>query len=806
ELYIGGIALADGYLNRPELTAERFIINPFDENSRLYKTGDLVRYLPDGNIEFLGRIDNQVKIRGFRIELGEIETALSQNADIQASCVIVREDNPGNKRLVAYIVSDKTLAVSELREYLQGRLPEYMIPNSFVYLEKLPLTPSGKIDRRALPAPSINTETKENYVAPNTPTEEILTGIWTQVLKIEKVGINDNFFELGGHSLLATQLVSRIRASFQVEIPLKNIFTAPTIEQLAQVIETTQKQQANTQQTPIQTRTENQEIPLSYAQQRLWFIDKLEPNSASYNLSAALKIQGELSIEALEISFKTIINRHATLRTNIREIAGKPQQIIHYQTDWKLSVINLENLDKETQEKQTAEIINQQTNQPFNLAEDSLIRANLIKISDTENILTLCMHHIISDGWSIGVFIEELVTIYNNYIQGKETELKSLPIQYADFAIWQRNWLQGEVLEQQLNYWTKQLENAPKLLELPTDRPRPAEQTYKGKYQQFSITEQLTNKLKKLSQEQGVTLFMTLFTAYNTLLYRYTGQTDILVGTPIANRNRKEIEALIGFFVNTLVLRTKLGENSKFNEILNQTRTTALSAYAHQDLPFEMLVEALEIERELSHSPLFQVMFVLQNAPTSDIEISGLEITSIETEITTAKFDLTLTMKQTSDGLIGGWEYNTDLFDSSTIERMTGHLTTLLTAIVENPTAEINQLPILTEPEKQTLLINWNNTETTYSEKTVTQLFTEQVAKTPDAIAVVSENQQITYSELNKKANKLAHHLTSLGVGTDSIVGIYIERSLEMIIGILATLKAGSAYLPIDTEYPKERV
>ncbi|NET71698.1 MAG: amino acid adenylation domain-containing protein, partial [Sphaerospermopsis sp. SIO1G2] len=534
ELYIGGIALADGYLNREELTAERFINNPFDENSRLYKTGDLVRYLPDGNIEFLGRVDNQVKIRGFRIELGEIEAILSQNADIQASCVMVREDNPGDKKLVAYIVANKTDRVNELRENLKARLPEYMIPNAIVYLDQLPLTPSGKVDRRALPAPDYS-EIKSAYIAPRTPTEEILTTIWTQVLKIDKVGINDNFFELGGHSLLATQLVSRISTNFQIEIPLKNIFTAPTVEQLAKIIETTQ--QTKTPQTPIKPRTENQKIPLSYPQQRLWFIDKLEPNSASYNLPAALKIQGKLSIEALENSFQTIIKRHQTLRTNFQEIAGKPQQIIQQQIDWKLSIKNLENLEHQEQEKQIAAIIKNQTNKPFNLEKDNLIRAELIKITENLNILTLCMHHIISDGWSIGILVEELATIYNNQIKGKETELKPLPIQYADFATWQRNWLQGETLETQINYWSKQLEKAPKQLEIPTDRPRPAVQTFKGKYQQFKISKELSKQIEKLSQEQGVTLFMTLFAAYNTLLYRYTGQTDILVGTPIANRN-----------------------------------------------------------------------------------------------------------------------------------------------------------------------------------------------------------------------------------------------------------------------------
>ncbi|WP_353931426.1 non-ribosomal peptide synthase/polyketide synthase [Okeanomitos corallinicola TIOX110] len=807
ELHIGGAGLARGYLNRPELTAEKFITNPFENgNTKLYKTGDLVKYLVDGNIEYLGRIDNQVKIRGFRIELGEIETALSQNQEIQTSCVIVREDNPGNKQLVAYIVSETTSTVSELRQYLKGRLPEYMIPNAFVYLENLPLTPNGKIDRRALPAPD-QSELQLEYIAPRTATEEILTLIWAEVLKIERVGITDNFFELGGHSLLATQIVSRIRSNFNIEIPLQSIFTAATLEEQAKLIQQTQTQKAEINQTPIKPRIEKTEIPLSFSQQRLWFLDKLEPNSSTYNIPAALKLEGKIDKLALEKSLKAIINRHESLRTNFREIAGKAEQIIHTDSDWKLSIIDLQNLSTEKAEKEIERLTKQQATQPFNLSNENLIRITLILLSDTENILSLCMHHIISDGWSMGVFIDELSALYNSYIQGKETELKPLPIQYADFAIWQRNWLQGEVLEQQINYWSKQLENAPTFLPLPTDRPRPAVQTFAGAYQEFTISKELTEKLQKVSKEQGVTLFMTLLAAYNTLLYRYTGQTDILVGTPIANRNRKEIESLIGFFVNTLVLRTELSGNSKFSEILNKTRSTALSAYAHQDLPFEMLVEALEIERDLSHSPLFQAVFALQNAPISEIELTGLKTNLLPIETATAKFDLTLSIEQTETGLIGGWEYNTDLFDSSTINRMTGHFINLLSAIVENPAAEINQLPILTETEKQQLLIDWNQTETEYpKDKCIHQLFEEQVEKTPDAVAVVFEGKQLTYRELNNKANQLAHYLISLGVKADSLVGICVERSLEMIIGQLGILKAGASYLPIDPEYPTERI
>ncbi|NET02964.1 MAG: amino acid adenylation domain-containing protein, partial [Sphaerospermopsis sp. SIO1G1] len=808
ELHIGGAGLAKGYLKRPELTAKTFIANPLDNGkTKLYKTGDLVKYLEDGNIEYISRIDNQVKLRGFRIELGEIETVLNQNEDVQTSVVVIREDNPGYKQLVAYIVAETELSTSEIRQYLKGKIPEYMIPSGFVYLENLPLTPNGKVDKKALPAPNLTTEIADNYIAPQTPTEEILAAIWQQVLKVGSVGINDNFFELGGHSLLATQLVSRIRDQFQIEIPLQTVFVETTIAELAQAIEQLQKQNLQLAAPGILPRGENAELSLSYAQQRLWFIDQFEPNSASYNIPIALRLQGKLELTALENSFREIINRHEALRTNFQATEGKAGQIIHQTTNWQMSVIDLQNLSVLETERTVKELIQQQSIQPFDLVNDYLFRTTLVVLSETEHLLLICMHHIISDGWSMGVFVDELATLYNTYLQGQETTLKPLPIQYADFAIWQRNWLQGEVLERQLNYWQQQLETAPKFLPLPTDRSRPAVRTFAGSYQEFALSEELSNQLIQLSQEQGVTLFMTLFAAYNVLLYRYTGQTDILVGSPIANRNQKEIEGLIGFFVNTLVFRSELSENISFNELLTQIRTTSLSAYAHQDLPLEMLVEALEIERNLSHSPLFQVMFALQNAPTSDVELTGLTVKDVPIEITTAKFDLTLSMSQTATGIIGGWEYNTDLFDRKTIERMTGHFINLLSAIVEDSKAEISKLAILTAKEEQKILTEWNKTETEYPvDKCIHQIFAEQVAKTPDATAVVYGKEEITYTELNEKANQLAHYLHSLGVKANSLVGISVERSVEMIVGLLGILKAGGAYVPLDPEYPQERL
>ncbi|MBN3876527.1 amino acid adenylation domain-containing protein [Nostoc sp.] len=811
ELHIGGTGLSRGYLNRPELTKEKFIPNPFKGagESNLYKTGDLARYLPDGNIEYLGRIDNQVKIRGFRIELGEIKELLNQHGDVQTACVIAREDHLGDKRLVAYVVGHKqhSPTISQLRSFLSSQLPQYMIPHAFVMLESLPLTPNGKVDRRALKAPDSREGLEISFVAPRSPIEEILTQIWTQALKVDQVGIYNNFFELGGHSLLATQLVSRIRNIFKVELPLREFFARKTVAELAQVIRQLQQQNLELVSPPILPRAENAELPLSYAQQRLWFLDQFEPNSAIYNIPMALRLVGTLNQVALEQSLYEIIARHEALRTNFVTVNGQPTQLIQTQTNWTVTVVDLKHLSTTEQKIATQQLAQQQASQPFDLANQALVRATLIVLSETEHVLSVCMHHIVSDAWSMGVFIQELAALYNAFSQGDLSPLTSVPIQYADFAIWQRNWLQGSVLQTQLSYWQQQLKAAPALLSLPTDRPRGSVQTFAGGHQEFALSVELSNKLTKLSQEQGVTLFMTLLAAFDTLLYRYTGTEDILVGSPIANRNRNEIEGLIGFFVNTLVLRADLSGDRSFNELLGRVRLMAIDAYAHQDLPFEMLVEVLQPERDLSHTPLFQVMFALQNVPMSEIELADLTISSLPVESATAKFDLFLSIQNTGNGLVGVWEYNTDLFDASTIERMTGHFITLLSGIVANPEERISQLPLLSQTEQQQLLVEWNNTQVDYPrDKSIHQLFEEQVERTPNAVAVEFENQQLTYDQLNCRANQLAHYLKSLGVSADVLVGICVERSLEMVVGLLGILKAGGAYVPLDPNYPQERL
>ncbi|AVH67903.1 amino acid adenylation domain-containing protein [Nostoc sp. 'Peltigera membranacea cyanobiont' N6] len=806
ELHIGGIGLARGYLNRPELTAEKFIFDPFSSEvgARIYKTGDLARFLPDGNIEFLGRIDYQVKIRGFRIELGEIEAILSQHPSLTQTLVIAREDVPGDKQLVAYIVAKPEQIPSqvELRRFLQGRLPEYMVPASFVFLDTLPLNPNGKIDRRALPAPHISDlGLSTNFVLPQNATEEVLASIWAKVLRLEQVGIHDNFFELGGHSLLATQVMSRVRQAFQREIPLQLLFENPTIATLAQAIAQNESQENDPQNQTIPQIGNRESVPLSFAQQRVWFLQQLQPDSRAYILSNAQRLRGKLNVSVLQQSLDAIVVHHEALRTNfITSLDGSPIQVICTPRPVELKII-------EVKEEQVECLLSEEAQHLFNLESDLMLRATLLQIDQQEHILLLVMHHIASDGWSINIFWQQLAAVYEAFLSGKPSPLSKLPIQYSDFAVWQHQWLSGEKLSSQINYWKTQLAGANTVLELPTDRLRPPVQTYQGAVQSLILPQYLSVSLKEFSHQQGVTLFMTLLAAFGTVLHRYTGQEDILIGSPIAGRNQVETEELIGFFVNTLAIRTNLADNPSFRQLLSQVREVTLGAYAHQDLPFEKLVEELQPERDMSHSPLFQVMFAFHNTPKELWELPGLTITPLEVHNGAAKFELTLDLTETSVGIKGGIEYNTDLFDATTIARMLGHFQTLLEGIVANPEQHICDLPLLTAPEQHQLLVGWNNTQIDYDlSQCLHQLFEAQVEKTPDAIAVKFADKHFTYGELNNRANQLAHYLQTCGVQPNGLVAICIERSLEMVVGLLGILKAGGAYVPIDPEYPQERI
>ncbi len=810
ELYIGGDGLARSYLNRAELTAEKFIPDPFSNQPgrRLYRTGDLARYLSNGDIECLGRADDQVKVRGFRIELGEIEAVLNQHPAVRQVVVIAREDRPGDKSLVAYFVSahETELSVTELRDYIKGKLPDYMMPSAFVALEELPLTPNGKVNRRALPAPDF-TANKDSYVPPRTKDEELLAGIWADVLRLETVGVEDNFFELGGHSLLATQVISRIRQTFQVQLPLRALFEAPTVAGLCENIASALHDGSAPLSPVIRPFSRNGSAPLSFGQQSFWFLNQLNPNTPLYNIYRAVRLRGVLKATALQQALNEIIARHEALRTTLASLDEEPVQLIAATWTLNLKIIDLSDTSASDQEAAAAQTLTEQAHVPFELTTGPLIRAVLIRLNDEEHILLLAMHHVVSDDWSMGILFNELSALYEDFASGRGSALPPLTIQYPDFAIWQRNWMQGDVLEKQLSYWKQRLGEAPPMLELPTDRPRPALPTYKGAREEIVLPAELIKKITAAGQNEGATLFMTLLAAFQNLLARYTGQNDIVVGSPIAGRNRAETEGLIGYFINTLVLRTDLSGNPTFNELLRRVRDVALGAYAHQDLPFERLVEELQPQRSLTQPPLFQVMFIFQNAPKANLRPIGLSITPEEVQGAPAPLDLTLELREMADGMHCWFEYKTELFDAMTITRMAGHFRLLLERVCENPAQTLSSLRLLTEEEQQQLFsAPSDSTDESTVGQCIHELFEAQVERTPTAVAVIHEKEKLTYAELNKRANHLAHHLRALGVGPEVLVGICMERSIEMVVGVLGILKAGGAYVPLDPAYPRERL
>lgn len=707
ELCIGGDGLARGYLNRAEITAEKFMPNPFGDEpgARLYKTGDLARYLPDGNIEFLGRIDQQVKVRGLRVELGEIEAALIEHPAVREAAVVASDDEEsGNKRLVAYVTfSDgKAPASSELRRFLREKLPEYMTPSAFVTLESLPLSRSGKVDRQALlSAPELTRpEPEAVFEAPRSPIEEALSGIWANVLGADQIGVRDNFFDLGGHSLLVTQLISRVREAFQVEMAPRELFEAPTVAGLAERIEALMKAGQGPPAPPIQPVTRRDAMPLSFAQQRLWFIDQMEPGNPAYNMPGAVRLTGALNVAALEASINEIIRRHESLRTTFTAVDGKPVQVIAPALSLSAPVVELSGDSEAEREEQVRKMAAEDALRPFDLAQGPLFRVRLLRLAAEEHVALFSMHHIISDEWSLGVLAHELAALYEAFSQGQPSPLADLPIQYADFAHWQRHWLQGEALETQLGYWRERLGGELPALRLPFDHPRPASPAYRGAVHSFVLSPEVSAALKTLARREGSTLFMTLLAALQTLLHRHTGQDDIVVGTDVANRNRLETEGLIGFFINHLVLRTNLGGNPTFRQLLRRVREVTLGAYAHQDLPFDKLVGALRGERNLNHSPLFQILFVFGNPAMPTLELPGLTLSPLRSDLILSKYDLTLFMSERGQEISGLWRYSAELFEAATISRMSDHLVTLLGGVAANPDARLKSLEMFTEAEE----------------------------------------------------------------------------------------------------------
>ncbi|MCH5651137.1 non-ribosomal peptide synthetase [Pseudomonas syringae] len=798
ELHIGHAGLARGYHHRAALTAERFVPDPFsNDGGRLYRTGDLARYRAAGTIEYAGRIDHQVKIRGFRIELGEIEARLHALPAVREVSVLALEG-----QLAAYLVptepdQDQPTLRETLKSQLRAHLPDYMVPTHFIVLDSMPLTANGKLDRKALPAPDAS-QLQATYSAPQGELEQQLAAIWADVLKLERVGRSDNFFELGGHSLLATQVISRIRQQLDVELSLRDLFEARDLAAFALAAGAGQGNDA-----PRFIKADRtQPLGLSYAQQRQWFLWQLDPQNTAYIIPAALRLRGSLDIAALEHSFSALIARHETLRTTFRQQGEQALQIIHPPRALILSVESLPS-------GQTLEAcVQQEMQRPFDLEQGPLLRVRLLNLNTDEHVLILTQHHIVSDGWSMPIMVDELVRLYEGYSQGREVSLTALDLQYADYALWQRTWMEAGEQARQLDYWKQQLGDQQPILELPADYPRPVVQSHAGARLAVELEPALIDGLKQVARQQGVTLFMLLLASFQSLLHRHSGQSDIRVGVPIANRNRAETEGLIGFFVNTQVLRAEFDVHTTFNELLQQVKYTALQAQAHQELPFEQLVEALQPQRSLSHSPLFQVMFNHQSQASADVRaLPGLQVEALLPDSYPAQFDLTLNTAEHDGGLSAGLTYATALFDPRTIERMAGHWLALLQAICANAAQRIAEVPMLDVAERQQILHDWNATAADFpNEACLHSLIEAQVRATPDAPALVFATEQLSYVQLNARANQLAHRLRESGVGPDVLVGICVERSLELVIGLLAIIKAGGAYVPLDPDYPEDRL
>ncbi|HKH48755.1 MAG TPA: amino acid adenylation domain-containing protein, partial [Thermoanaerobaculia bacterium] len=808
ELWIGGAGLARGYLGRPDLTAERFLPNPLaaevgEPGGRLYRTGDLARHLPGGRMEVLGRIDHQVKIRGFRIELGEIEAVLTALPGVREAVVVAREG-----QLVAYVVGDA--AAEELRRSLHERLPEYMVPSALVTLLALPLTPNGKVDRKALPAPEWQ-RAEGGYLAPRTPVEEVLAGIWAEVLGLERVGVTDHFFELGGHSLLATRVMSRLRSALGVEVPLRDLFAAPRLAGFAARVEAARIKEDRTGTAapapPLVAVPREGALPLSFAQQRLWFIDQLEPGSPLYNMPGALRAEGPLDGVVLALCLGEIVRRHETLRTVFAAPEGTPVQVIQPAQPFPLPVVDLSGLPAGAREALVLRLIREEAARPFDLTREPLLRGLLVRLAQCDHAVTLTLHHIAGDGWSLGILVREIAALYPPFAARRPSPLPELPVQYGDFAVWQRSWLHGEVLEQEIAWWRRQLAGLPPLLELPTDRPRPAAQSFRGATRPVRLPAGLTRQAEALARREGATLFMVLLAGFQTLLARYSGQDDLAVGSSVAGRNRVETEGLIGFFVNTLVLRADLAGGPTFRELLGRVRETALAAYLHQDAPFEKLVEELAPERSLAQTPLFQVMFELQNVPTASLEIQDLHVRPVGDTGTVAKFDLTLNLEERDGGLSGTMEHATDLFDVTTIDLLMRHYERLLAAAVAAPEGRVGEPSLLSAAESHQLLAEWNDTAEALSQEiSLHGLFALQAARTPDAPAASFEGQTLTYAGLAARVDRLACHLRRLGCGPEGRVGVALERRLDLLVALLGVLKAGAVYVPLDPGYPRERL
>ena len=798
ELYIAGTALARGYFERPRMTAERFVADPYGEaGDRMYRTGDLVRWRKDGVLEFLGRMDLQVKIRGHRVELREIEAVLLRQTEVAQAVVSLCKDHTGESTLVGYVVAraDHRTDFGKLRRRLGEQLPEYMVPAQIMVLDAFPLTSHGKVDRQSLPAP--RRDARAPYSAPRTPEEEILCGLFGEVLGMARVGLDDDFFELGGHSLMGISLLSRVREALGAELWLDTLFQATNVRNLALEL-----RRPSEHRVPLVAQTRPERLPLSYAQQRLWFLNQLEGTGGEYNVPAMFDVRGEVDVSGLTRAVNAVVARHESLRTHFSEVEGEPVQVVEARREVPVAVEDLRGAG----ETAVAAAIRREVSAPFDLSTGPVLRVRLLRVGDAAHVLLCTTHHIASDGWSQGVFNRELGEAYEAAVAGRALRLAPLAVQYADFTLWQRAWLEAGALTEGLAYWTEQLAGVPERLALPTDRPRPPVQTFEAEEYRMTLPASTTSALRRVSQESQATLYMTLLAGFGVVLARHSGQEDIVVGSPVANRQDLHLEGLIGFFVNSLVLRLRVEPTLSFRGLLASVRQTALAAYQHQDVPFERLVEALAPPRSVNTPPVFQVSFAVQNAPREALRLSGLTVEPVAGAPRTVRFDLEVHVWEEGDALEVAWLYNRALFDAWRVAQLAQHYGRVLAAVSASPEQAVGEVALLTAAERAQVLERWNHSQYSHPTETVPGLFEACAARTPRAPAVVAEGESLTYDALNVLGNRVAHYLIANCVAPEDVVAVVLPRSPQAIATILGVLKAGAVYLPIDLELPAERL
>ena len=808
ELWIAGVQVARGYLNRPDETARVFEADPWVPGDRRYRTGDLARYRSDGRLEYLGRLDTQVKIRGYRVELREIETAIESHPDVRWAVVLAPTAGNRGRGLTAHLVvrdRHSPPTADALRVFLQARLPGYMVPADFILLDALPVTSSGKVDRRAVATVAgKGLEYAIPVVPPRTGLEETVARIWAEVLNLKRVGVYDNFFELGGHSLLATQVVSRIREVLGVDVALRDLFETATVADLVERI-TQRIGDGHSGGVAIESRRLGGSAPLSFSQERMWFLHRLAPESAAYNVPASLRIRGPLNADALVAALRDVVHRHEILRTVFPMIDGRPVQVVtEHQVD--VPLVDLQAQSKTSREARARDLLREEARRPFDLSRGPMVRAFLLRFSATDHVFLLNMHHIVCDQWSFGVLGRELMALYNAHLLGLSSPLPPLSLQFADFASWQRQWLSGPVLDAQLAYWRRHLGGALPVLELPTDRARPAAPSYEGRRETRRLAPALVAAVEALGRQEHASVSMILMAVFNAVLARYSGQDDILLGLPIANRTRLASEDLVGSLVNTLPIRTDLSGDPSFRELVRRVRETLLDAYGHQEMPFDKLVQELQPERYTSHSPLIRVLVNFLNAPMPRQRFEDLTWEPFDFDRGAAQFDLTLSIDWDREGWLS-LEYSTDLFEQATAARLLAQFEVFAVAAVADPDLSLSKIELLTPAEREQLLVTWNRTAASYpSDASISALFEDQADRTPDAVAAIGSDESLTYRELERRANQLARYLQTLGVGSETLVGICLERSTLSFVALLGVLKAGGAFVPLDPAYPPERL